>query len=70
MPHAVMMVGWGEGVGGRQWRVPGKIGEIFFLSLAWLTDTQSPFSTFNGKGSQFREKEDTGFHPFHNNKST
>ena len=55
MPHAVMMVGWGEGVGGRQWRVPGKIGEIFFLSLAWLTPSLlSQHSTESGHSSEKR----------------
>jgi len=54
MPHAVMMVGWGEGVGGRQSRVPGKIGEIFFLSLAWLTSLLSQHSTESGHSSEKR----------------
>jgi hypothetical protein len=68
MPHAVMMVGWGEGVGGRQSRVPGKIGEIFFLSLAWLTSLLSHHSTESGHSSEKRRIR--VLHSFHNNKST
>jgi hypothetical protein len=60
IPNASCSHDGGMGGGGRRQTMEGSRknwGNIF--SLPCLAD-QSPFSTFNGKWSQFREKEDTG----------